>query len=118
MPGSWNKQYGDIFNYTDLAWYVKRTFVPSVWKDQRIFLCVGSANYTGTVYVNGSKVGSHAGGHLPFAFEITDHVRWNQANIIAISVENELVPEQVPLWRGTIRDEWLAEQLAGCRLAG
>jgi beta-glucuronidase len=25
VPGSWNDQYGDIYNYLDLAWYVTRT---------------------------------------------------------------------------------------------
>jgi beta-glucuronidase len=96
VPGSWNEQYSDIFNYTDLSWYVKRTFVPTSWQGQRVFIRVGSANYVGTVYVNGVKAGSHNGGHLPFAFEITDQVKWNQANIIAISVENHLLPGRVP----------------------
>ncbi|MBV9326930.1 MAG: hypothetical protein JO352_24515, partial [Chloroflexi bacterium] len=70
-PGSWNDQYGDIYNYLDLAWYVKRTYVPRSWQGQRVYLRVGSANYQATVYVNGTQVGSHEGGHLPFAFEIT-----------------------------------------------
>ena len=96
VPGSWNEQYEDLFNYLDLAWYVRRTYVPASWKDQRIFLRVGSANYHGTVYVNGAKVGEHEGGHLPFAFEISELVKWDAANVIAISVENELKPTRVP----------------------
>jgi len=51
VPGSWNDQYADIFNYLDLAWYVKRTYVPRSWQGQRVFIRVGSANYYGTVYV-------------------------------------------------------------------
>jgi beta-glucuronidase len=96
VPGSWNEQYEDLFGYLDLAWYVKRTYVPASWRGQRVFIRVGSANYYGTVYVNGAKVGAHEGGHLPFAFEITDHVRWDEENVIAISVENVLKPERVP----------------------
>jgi beta-glucuronidase len=61
-----------------------------------VYLRVGSANYQATVYVNGTKVGSHEGGHLPFAFEITDLVEWDAENTIAISVENELKPTRVP----------------------
>src|SRR5205823_4054849 len=38
----------------------------------------------------------HEGGHLPFAFEITNLVTWNAENVIAISVENELKPTRVP----------------------
>jgi beta-glucuronidase len=96
VPGSWNEQYEDIFNYLGLAWYVKRTYVPRHWQGVRVFIRVGSANYSGTVYVNGTKVGSHEGGHLPFAFEITELVRWGEENVIAISVENHLKPTRVP----------------------
>jgi beta-glucuronidase len=96
VPGSWNEQYEDIFNYLGLGWYVTRTYVPSGWQGQRVFLRVGSACYFGIVYINGVKVGSHEGGHLPFAFEITEHIQWDNENVIAISVENELKPTRVP----------------------
>lgn len=96
VPGSWNEQYDDLFGYLDLAWYVKKVYVPSCWRGQRIFIRVGSAVYFGTVYLNGVKIGSHEGGHLPFAFEITDQVKWDEENVLAISVENELKPERVP----------------------
>lgn len=96
VPGSWNEQYDDLFGYLDLAWYVKKMYVPSGWKGQRVFLRVGSAVYTGTVYLNGEKIGAHEGGHLPFAFEITDQIKWGEENIVAISVENVLKPARVP----------------------
>jgi beta-glucuronidase len=96
VPGSWNEQYEDIFNYLGLGWYVKRAYVPAAWRGQRVFIRVGSACYLGTVYVNGVKAGAHEGGHLPFAFEITDLVKWDAENVIAISVENHLQPARVP----------------------
>ncbi len=96
VPGSWNEQYEDIFNYLGLAWYVKHTFIPQSWQGQRVFLRVGSACYYSTLYVNGKKVGSHEGGHLPFAFEISNLIKWNEENVIAISVENHLEPKRVP----------------------
>jgi len=96
VPGSWNEQYEDLFGYLDLAWYVKKVYVPSCWRGQRVFVRVGSAVYLSTVYLNGVKIGSHEGGHLPFAFEITDKIKWGEENILAISVENELKPSRVP----------------------
>ncbi len=96
VPGSWNEQYEDIYKYLGLAWYVKSTYIPQSWREQRVFLRVGSACYFSTVYVNGTKIGSHGGGHLPFAFEITDQIQWDTENVIAISVENELKPTRVP----------------------
>ncbi|NOT10477.1 MAG: beta-glucuronidase [Methylococcaceae bacterium] len=96
VPGSWNEQYEDIYNYLGLAWYVKSTYVPQYWQGQRVFLRVGSACYFSTIYVNGIKMGSHEGGHLPFVFEVTDHLCWKTENTIAISVENDLMPTRVP----------------------
>ena len=96
VPSSWNEAYQDLFNYFGLAWYVKRSYVPQSWQGQRIFLRVGSANYFGTVYVNGQRVGSHEGGHLPFAFDISSLVKWGEENVFAISVENELRKTRVP----------------------
>lgn len=96
VPGSWNEQYEDLFNYFGLSWYVTRAYVPAGWRGERVFLRVGSACYHGTVYINGLAVGSHEGGHLPFAFEITEHVRWDDEIVIAIAVENELKPARVP----------------------
>lgn len=101
VPGSWNEQHEDLFNYLGLAWYLKRSYVPSSWKGQRIFLRVGSANYFARVYVNGNEVGSHEGGHLPFAFEISDFIQWDAENTFAISVENHLTATRVP--SGNIR---------------
>ncbi|MDD5579641.1 MAG: beta-glucuronidase [Methylobacter sp.] len=96
VPGSWNEQYENLYNYLGLAWYVKPTFIPQSWRGHRVFLRVGSACYFSTVYFNGVKIGSHDGGHLPFAFEITDQILWETENLIAISVENELKPTRVP----------------------
>jgi beta-glucuronidase len=96
VPGSWNEQYEDIFNYFGLSWFVKRTYIPKNWQGDRVYIRVGSACYFGTVYVNGLEVGSHEGGHLPFEFDITDHVKWEVENVIAISVENHLKPTRVP----------------------
>jgi len=73
VPGSWNEQFQDTRNYLGVAWYQRKTYIPSQWQGQRIFIRVGSANYFAKVFINGKLVGSHEGGHLPFAFEMTDY---------------------------------------------
>lgn len=96
VPGSWNSQFDDIRDYLGVAWYEQETYVPSKWEGDKIFLRVGSANYAAKVWVNGNPVGKHYGGHLPFAFEISDLVNWGSANRITIQVENKLEPTRVP----------------------
>ena len=41
-------------------------------------------------------IGEHYGGHLPFAFDITEHVRWDAPNLAVIRVEGKLTPTRVP----------------------
>lgn len=96
VPGSWNEQYEDLYLYLGMGWYTRTTFIPQAWKGQRVMLRVGSANYWAAVWVNGQRVGEHEGGHLPFAFDITDVVRFDGENRIAIQVENHLKPARVP----------------------
>jgi beta-glucuronidase len=79
-----------------MGWYAHTTHIPPAWNNQRIMLRVGSANYWAAVWVNGRCIGEHEGGHLPFAFDITDAVRFDGENIIAIQVENHLKPTRVP----------------------
>lgn len=96
VPGSWNEQFTDSRDYLGLAWYETRAFVPAAWRGQQLYLRVGSANYLAKVWVNGKAVGMHAGGHLPFAFDISSYVTFGAANRITISIENELKPSRVP----------------------
>ena len=46
------------------------------------------------VWLNGSK-GGHEGGHLPFAFDITEHVR-DGGNVLVVRVDGQLLPDRVP----------------------
>ena len=88
--------YQDTRDYFDAAWYVRECYVPGGWRGQRICLRIGSANYAARVWVNGQFVGQHLGGHLPFAFDVTDQVTWDGPNTIAIQVEGTLTPTRVP----------------------
>jgi len=55
-------------------WY-RRTFsLPEGWGGQRILLHFEAVDWEATVWVNGSQVGEHRGGYLPFHFDITDQL--------------------------------------------
>ncbi len=97
VPGSWNEQFEDAYDYLGMAWYVRDDiYVPSAWQGQSIMLRVGSANYFARVWVNGIAVGTHDGGHLPFAFDVSEHVKWGEANTVAVQVENHLHYNRIP----------------------
>ncbi len=97
VPGSWNEQFEDIRDYMGLVWYEQNSYVPKTWKGQKVFIRVGSANYAAKIWINGKPLGKHDGGHLPFAFEITNDIVWDATNRISIQVENILKPTRVPV---------------------
>jgi beta-glucuronidase len=96
VPCSWNDLYDDARDYLGLAWYLTRIWAPAGWRGQRVFLRVGSANYAAKVWVNGTVVAEHQGGHLPFVAEIGPQLTWDQPNVIAITVENKQLLGRVP----------------------
>ncbi|MCR8667868.1 beta-glucuronidase [Aestuariibaculum sp. M13] len=96
VPGSWNEQFDDMRDYLDWVWYETETYVPSNWKDQKVFLRINDATYTANIWINGISVGYHEGCHVPFAFDISGYINWDKKNKIIIQVENQLSPERVP----------------------
>jgi len=67
----------------------------------RIFVWFGAANYRAMVFLNGAKIGEHAGGFTPFQFEITDQVR-DRANVLIVKVDDQRKQEFIP----TVMTDW------------
>ncbi len=122
VPMPWQAQFDDLRNASGVALY-RRGFrleslgqAPSV--ERRIILGFGAVDYQATVWVNGARVGEHAGGYLPFEFDITDHVQPGD-NVLVVKVvdaseDRVLYPEapfsEVPhgkqSWYGPIGGIW------------
>lgn len=87
MPMPVPSSYNDIYTGRDFAdhvgnLYYRRTFtVSSRMLEKRLFLRFGSVTHKAEVWLNGTCLGKHSGGFLPFSFEITE---------TAIAGENEL----------------------------
>lgn len=70
----------------DRLWYRRTLSVPAEWKGQRILLHFGAVDWKADIYVNGKEVGSHTGGYVPFALDITDYLNDNQTQELVVSV--------------------------------
>jgi len=104
VPASWNEQFTaddfagiDIHNYVGSAWYEKRFFVPEEkGEGRRLWLRIGAANYRAKVWLNGSLLGEHEGGFLPFQFEITEIVKKEEENLLVMKVDNTHSADTIP----------------------
>jgi beta-galactosidase/beta-glucuronidase len=59
----------------EVVWYRRRIAVPEAWRSRRLWLHFGAVDYEARVWVNGDEVGRHRGGHTPFGFDVTDHLK-------------------------------------------
>ena len=85
------------------VWYKRSVTLTADQIQGRVVLHFGAVDYLATVYINGKKVGTHKGGYVSFAFDITDYVVEGE-NIITLHAEddtrNRLIPygKQCPVY--------------------
>jgi len=99
LPHTWNKfdaQEG-LKYYRGTGTYTKNFDVDESWANQRVFIRFEGVNIIAKVSLNGQEIGEHKGGYSAFCYEITDHVIYNQKNIIEVVVNNEENLEVIPL---------------------
>ncbi|WP_343228028.1 glycoside hydrolase family 2 protein [Stakelama flava] len=63
-------------------WYRRSFTVPADWSGQHIMLNFGAVDYSATVLVNGSVVGSHKGGFGTFGFDITAYLKPGENELV------------------------------------
>lgn len=92
-------------SYHTRLWYARTFEAPSMRPNDRLRLCFGAVDYEATVWVDGSVVGSHTGGHTPFSFDITDALRAGGEHTIVVRVHDDPLDIEQP--RG--KQEWRPE---------
>ncbi|MDX6504387.1 MAG: beta-glucuronidase [Gaiellaceae bacterium] len=94
VPGSWNDQLPGVRDELGPAWYELRFAAPPAGERELAWaLRFGSVNYLGEVWLNGDPLGSHEGGHLPFAFPVA---ALREENVLVVRVDGRLAPDHVP----------------------
>jgi len=63
-------------------WYRKTFELPATWKNKQVILHFGAVDHDATVFVNGKKVGSHAGGYDAFSWNISPYLRAGQNTLV------------------------------------
>jgi len=66
------------------------------WKGKRVFLDFGGAMTASTVTVNGHKFEEYKGGYTPFSFELTQHLKYDGGNVIAVVLDSTERPDIPP----------------------
>lgn len=91
-----------IQRHEDHMFYKRSVEVPADWNvgdGNRLRLNFGAVDYEATIYLNGTEVGSHEGGYLPFSVDLTDAIvpGAEQELIVAVTdttAENQPIGKQ------------------------
>lgn len=91
VPGHWELQgFAEPKYGKELAegmGYYRRTFrVPATWAGRRVMLRFDGVLSGFTASVNGTKVGEWASGYNPVTFDVTDRIKWDDDNELALDV--------------------------------
>ena len=74
--------------FHDVVWYARTFEYPSLGAE-RLLLHFGAVDYRATVWVNGTQVASHEGGHTPFSADVTHALAGEVGdNIVVVRAED------------------------------
>src|SRR3954462_143951 len=77
LPHTWNNKDGEDGGsnyYRGVGWYRKTLDVPASFAGKKVYIQFDGASVVADVYVNGTKIGSHAGAFAAFIFDVTSLV--------------------------------------------
>ena len=96
IPHNWETYQGyrrlSHGNLHGSAWY-SRVFTPRPEdRGKRHFVEFEGVGSYATVWINGHRLGEHAGGRTGFSFDLTEHLRFGQPNLLAVHARH---PEKI-----------------------
>ncbi|WP_309118815.1 sugar-binding domain-containing protein [Paenibacillus sp.] len=74
--------------------YRKRFAVPASFRGQRLRLCFDGIDYEAQIFLNGKRLGEHRGMFVPAEFDVTEHIRFDGDNHVAVVIER--APDEQP----------------------
>jgi beta-galactosidase/beta-glucuronidase len=82
-------------SFHPIFWYRRSFETPRNWAGKHVLLHFGAVDYRARVWVNGKYLGSHEGGGVPFAFDITNALV-NSGNSVTLRIEDPPTDKSIP----------------------
>lgn len=88
VPFPWGSKLSGVEDKADIGWYTRTVKVPESWKGNRVFMVIGACDWYTTAWIDGKKLGDHQGGYTPFAFDLTDYIKFGKTQQIVIRADD------------------------------
>ncbi|AJE51124.1 glycoside hydrolase family 2 TIM barrel-domain containing protein [Paenibacillus polymyxa] len=105
MPYGGNQAYLPRWS---VGWYRKHFNVEPSSPKQCVYIQFDGIHSNSEVWLNGHFVGKRPYGYVSFQYDLTPYIRWDEENVIAVKVDNTLLPPD--RWysgAGIYRNVWL-----------
>lgn len=89
-PASHVNRADNVDKRQGIGWYRLAFAVPSTATGRRAWLQFDAASRVATVWLNGVKLGTHAGGFSRFRFDATQALRVGASNLLVVKTDNSL----------------------------
>jgi len=89
------------------GWYRKTFTIPAAQKGKRVHIQFDGIYMNAEIWLNGKKLGKHPYGYTSFWYDVTDRVKWNEKNVLAVKVRNEGENSRWYAGSGIYRHVWL-----------
>lgn len=83
-------------NYQGEVWYRKHFTPEETWKGKQLFLHFEAIMGKAKVWINGTLVNEHYGGFLPVIANVTEYLKYEEDNVIAVWADNSNDPSYPP----------------------
>ena len=74
VPGPWQAQFPDLRMRAGIGIYRREFEVPTGFKNGRLLLRFGAVFHHTRAWLNGTPIGQHQGGFLPFTFDVSEYL--------------------------------------------
>jgi len=78
----------DDKRYEFVSLYRRHFKLPPAARGHRVFVDFEGVMTASAVWINGTRLGEYKGGYTPFSFELTQHVDFDGANLLAVDVDS------------------------------
>ena len=100
------------FTTGGIGWYRKTFTLPSSQNSKKVIIQFDGVYMNADVWINGIPLGNHPYGYTTFYYDISDKIKWNENNTIAVQVKNVGANSRWYAGSGITRHVWLKEMNA------
>jgi hypothetical protein len=109
VPHNWDAyegyrrlRHGNRHGY---AWYRRSFLIKQQGPGKKYFLFFEGVGSYSTVWLNGKQVGYHAGGRTTFTLDVSNAIKFNKENILAVRADHPAFIKDLPWVCGGCSDE-------------